>query len=345
MNLKIVFDQPIQESDFKKVMVSGTVEYLEFQGAVIPFSRKNYSFPKNNFILVGQNTPKKARVVVTLNQKFSYKLRFEGKNLYITFLESDSQGYSKKSSNNSENTPDVELKSMDQIRKDPQVYRVVLDPGHGGKDCGTLGVNKVCEKDIVLGVARLAEKHLKSRGYKVFMTRDSDVYIDLKKRTEIANAQNAHIFISIHANSIDKDGDKKRQGVETYFLSTARSERAKEVAEQENKGDVAIMDYFSKLSFLNTLSSHRLISSNKLAIDIQFHILKESRRIYPKVVDGGVREGPFWVLAGALMPSVLIEIGYNSNPIESSRLMEKKYQDAIATGIANGVDAFVAKNF
>ncbi len=177
------------------------------------------------------------------------------------------------------------------------------------------------------------------------MTRKSDSYINLKDRTEFANAKNADLFISIHANSIPKNSPTNPQGVETYFLSTARSERARKVAEQENQDDVKVMDYFSKLSFLNSLNSQRLITSNKLAIDIQFGILSQLRRTYKHVVDGGVREGPFWVLAGALMPSVLIEIGYNSNPAESKRIQNKAYQQNLAKGIANGIDSFVSKNF
>ena len=225
-----------------------------------------------------------------------------------------------------------------------RAYRIVIDPGHGGKDCGAMGITNICEKTIVLSVGKLLEQELKKRGYVVFMTRSSDVYVDLKKRTDMANAKNADLFVSIHANSVAKTSNKKSEGVETYFLSTARSERARDVAEQENKGDVNTMNYFSKLSFLNALNSHRLIASNKLAIDIQFGILRELKRGYD-IVDGGVREGPFWVLAGALMPSVLIEIGYNSNENEAKRISDKDYQKSLAVGIANGIDGFILKNF
>uniref|UniRef100_UPI001F40C9DB N-acetylmuramoyl-L-alanine amidase family protein n=1 Tax=Helicobacter labacensis TaxID=2316079 RepID=UPI001F40C9DB len=224
-------------------------------------------------------------------------------------------------------------------------FKVVVDAGHGGHDCGARGVNGTCEKWIVLAVAKFLEQELQKRHYIVFMTRKNDSYINLKDRTEFANAKNADLFISIHANSIPKNSPTNPQGVETYFLSTARSERARKVAEQENQDDVKVMDYFSKLSFLNSLNSQRLITSNKLAIDIQFGILSQLRRTYKHVVDGGVREGPFWVLAGALMPSVLIEIGYNSNPAESKRIQNKAYQQNLAKGIANGIDSFVSKNF
>ncbi|MGN8416493.1 N-acetylmuramoyl-L-alanine amidase family protein [Helicobacter pylori] len=222
--------------------------------------------------------------------------------------------------------------------------KIVLDAGHGGKDCGAMSANLVCEKDIVLEVVKFLHKELKTRGYSVLLTRDKDIYIDLVARTELANKKGADLFISVHANSIPKRSTSNAHGIETYFLSTARSERARKVAEQENKDDVNLMDYFSKSLFLNSLNTQRLIVSNKLAIDVQYGMLQSVRKNYPDVVDGGVREGPFWVLAGALMPSILIEIGYNSHAIESKRIQSKPYQKILAKGIADGIDSFFSKN-
>ncbi|MCQ2941231.1 N-acetylmuramoyl-L-alanine amidase [Helicobacter pylori] len=222
--------------------------------------------------------------------------------------------------------------------------KIVLDAGHGGKDCGAMSANLVCEKDIVLEVVKFLHKELKKRGYSVLLTRDKDIYIDLVARTELANKKGADLFISVHANSIPKHSTSNAHGIETYFLSTARSERARKVAEQENKDDVNLMDYFSKSLFLNSLNTQRLIVSNKLAIDVQYGMLQSVRKNYPDVVDGGVREGPFWVLAGALMPSILIEIGYNSHAIESKRIQSKPYQKILAKGIADGIDSFFSKN-
>ncbi|MCQ2859079.1 N-acetylmuramoyl-L-alanine amidase [Helicobacter pylori] len=222
--------------------------------------------------------------------------------------------------------------------------KIVLDAGHGGKDCGAMSANLVCEKDIVLEVVKFLYKELKKRGYSVLLTRDKDIYIDLVGRTELANRKSADLFISVHANSIPKHSTSNAHGIETYFLSTARSERARKVAEQENKDDVNLMDYFSKSLLLNSLNTQRLIISNKLAIDVQYGMLQSVRKNYPDVVDGGVREGPFWVLAGALMPSILIEIGYNSHAIESKRIQSKPYQKILAKGIADGIDSFFSKN-
>ncbi len=222
--------------------------------------------------------------------------------------------------------------------------KIVLDAGHGGKDCGAMSANSVCEKDIVLEVVKFLHKELKKRGYSVLLTRDKDIYINLVARTELANKKSADLFISVHANSIPKRSTSNAHGIETYFLSTARSERARKVAEQENKDNVNLMDYFSKSLLLNSLNTQRLIISNKLAIDVQYGMLQSIRKNYPDVVDGGVREGPFWVLAGALMPSILIEIGYNSHAIESKRIQSKPYQKILAKGIADGIDSFFSKN-
>ncbi|WP_033740781.1 N-acetylmuramoyl-L-alanine amidase family protein [Helicobacter pylori] len=251
----------------------------------------------------------------------------------------------KEAENESKNQVFIAEKNETLIKtKRKKHKKIVLDAGHGGKDCGAMSANLVCEKDIVLEVVKFLHKELKKRGYSVLLTRDKDIYIDLVGRTELANKKSADLFISVHANSIPKHSTSNAHGIETYFLSTARSERARKVAEQENKDDVNLMDYFSKSLLLNSLNTQRLIVSNKLAIDVQYGMLQSIRKNYPDVVDGGVREGPFWVLAGALMPSILIEIGYNSHAIESKRIQSKPYQKILAKGIADGIDSFFSKN-
>ncbi len=251
----------------------------------------------------------------------------------------------KEAENESKNQVFIAEKNDASIKtKRKKHKKIVLDAGHGGKDCGAMSANLVCEKDIVLEVVKFLHKELKKRGYSVLLTRDKDIYIDLVARTELANKKSADLFISVHANSIPKRSTSNAHGIETYFLSTARSERARKVAEQENKDNVNLMDYFSKSLLLNSLNTQRLIVSNKLAIDVQYGMLQSVRKNYPDVVDGGVREGPFWVLAGALMPSILIEIGYNSHAIESKRIQSKPYQKILAKGIADGIDSFFSKN-
>lgn len=320
-NVRITFDRKISPNDLKQKNLSNTQSVLDIN-AVLTIKRKNYLFSSKTRIQISQQNKKIVRVLIQAPKEMNYSLRFSNKNLYIEF---DAPKSSKKFAQTKQR-------------------RVVLDPGHGGKDCGAIGVLKVCEKIVTLKVAKLLETELKKRGYVVYMTRDQDRYLGLQERTNFANNKRADLFISIHANSIPKTSNKEINGVETYFLSTARSERARRVAEKENKDSIEVMNFFSKQTFLNSINTHRLIASNKLAIDIQGGILKKLRANYPKVVDGGVREGPFWVLAGALMPSVLIEIGYMSHPQEGRRITHREYQANLASGIADGVDGYFEKN-
>ncbi len=221
---------------------------------------------------------------------------------------------------------------------------IIIDPGHGGKDTGAIGYKRLREKNAVLKIALKVGKYLKKYGYKVYFTRSRDVFIKLRNRTHYANLKKADIFISIHANAAPKRSQYlSSKGVETYFLSPARSARAKRVSAKENSVDISSMDYYSKQVFLNFLNREKIVSSNKLAIDIQRGILNSVRQKY-RVVDGGVRKAPFWVLVGAQMPAVLIETGYITNPTEAKRLFNPYYEDLLAKGIANGIVSYFEKN-
>lgn len=220
---------------------------------------------------------------------------------------------------------------------------IVIDPGHGGTDPGAVN-GKLQEKTAVLGVAKKLGDILKARGYKVYFTRSTDVFINLRTRTKFANDKMADLFVSIHANAApNATKAKSMHGIETFFLSPARSERSKNAAALENKSDIEEMNYFSQQTFLNVLNREKIIASNKLGIDIQKEILASARKVYA-ASDGSVREAPFWVLVGALMPAVLVEIGYITHPVEGEKLFNEAYQKALANGIANGIDGYFAKN-
>ena len=220
---------------------------------------------------------------------------------------------------------------------------IVIDPGHGGTDPGAVN-GSLKEKTAVLGVAKKLGEILKSRGYKVYFTRSTDVFINLRSRTKFANDKMADLFVSIHANAAPNAAKaKSMHGIETFFLSPARSERSKNAAALENKSDIEEMNYFSQQTFLNVLNREKIIASNKLGIDIQKEILASARKVYA-ASDGSVREAPFWVLVGALMPAVLVEIGYITHPVEGEKLFNEAYQKALANGIANGIDGYFAKN-
>lgn len=222
-------------------------------------------------------------------------------------------------------------------------YTIVVDAGHGGHDSGAVGAKKYYEKTVVLQIAKRVEKHLKKKRFKVKMTRSSDRFVKLKNRTRFANRHKADIFVSIHANAIaNKKRFGKVYGVETYFLQTTRSARSKRIAALENSVVLDKNDFLSKNVILEAvLSGPKIELSHKLAIDIQTRILTDVRRKYKGVKDNGVRSAPFWVLVGAQMPSVLVEVGYITNPIERRRIFTPDYQNRIAKGIAEGISNYL----
>lgn len=221
---------------------------------------------------------------------------------------------------------------------------IVIDPGHGGKDPGAVGYKRYREKVVVFKIAKHLKNVLKKRGYKVYMTRDKDTFIKLDKRTAYANKKEADIFISIHANAVDKKNAKHVKGIECYFLSPSRSNRAEKVAAKENSADMTSMDRYAKKSFLKFLNHAKTIASHKLAIDLQRGMLGSLNKHFKGVKDGGVREGPFWVLVGAQMPAVLVEVGFISHPTEAKRLVNDNYRKRMATGLADGIERYFANN-
>lgn len=325
------FNQTIEKKDFKSFVLENKegLRYVYDIPAVLMDKAKLLKFEGGISLRIAQNSPIKVRLVIQSPKKLTISLNTSQKQAHFSFLKTISI-----SSLFENNTQQETLQKNNKI--------IVIDPGHGGKDCGAIGVNKTCEKTIVLNIGKYLRDVLQARGYKVYMTRSSDKFIKLRERTSFANDKEADLFISIHANAI-VDNKDSLEGVESYFLSTARSEKAKNVAALENKDDIETMNYFSKQSFLNTLNTQRIIASNRLAIDIQYGMLQSLRKNY-KIVDGGVREGPFWVLVGALMPSVLLEVGYITHPTEGKRLAQTKFQKNIAKGIADGIDNYFIRN-
>jgi len=215
--------------------------------------------------------------------------------------------------------------------------RIVVDPGHGGKDPGAIGPNGLQEKDVVLTVAkRLAERLKKELKCEVVLTRDKDVFIPLRERTAIANRLNADLFISVHANASVKPG---LRGLETYYLNFSKNEMAASVAARENGTSLAEVGELELILF--DLMAHAKINESSLLADkVQKGMVSSLGRRYKQVRDNGVRQGPFHVLLGANMPSILVEIGFISNPQEESWLQAGKYQDGVVEGIIAGVKNF-----
>ncbi|MDF1875606.1 N-acetylmuramoyl-L-alanine amidase, partial [Sulfurimonas sp. SAG-AH-194-I05] len=282
-------------------------------------------------IKLAQFKPNTLRLVIENTRKIDLKFFHKEEKIVISFNRNTSPSMQQRKNNKEEKkyTPPVRL-DRNKI--------IVLDAGHGGKDPGAIGYKKYREKIIVMSITHKLRKILKSRGYKVFMTRDRDTFVKLSNRTKYANKRSADIFISIHANAVAKENAHKVHGVECYFLSKSKSKRAKNVAAKENSADLSDMNYYGKESFLNTLNSHNIVASNKLAIDLQRGMLGSLKKKFKDVHDGGVREGPFWVLVGAIMPSVLVEVGFITHPQEARNLVNVRYQQRLAQGLADGVE-------
>ncbi|QYH02769.1 N-acetylmuramoyl-L-alanine amidase [Campylobacter lari] len=332
INLKLNNDIDIEDIKINSFKDGKTYRSIVSFEAILEGDRKKIDINKNQSITIVQFNKTTVRVVLNSTSDFKTNLDLDDEELFI--------GFEKKAKKTPTKTTSKMAKTT--IKKSGKI--IVIDPGHGGKDPGTLGDKGVREKDVVLSVALKLGNELKKRGYRIYYTRSTDKFINLRDRTSMANEKMADLFISIHANAApNKQRAKTLQGIETFFLSPARSERSKKAAELENQSDFEEMNYFSKQTFLNFLNREKIVASNKLAIDVQKKILSNVRKKY-KVVDGGVREAPFWVLVGAQMPAILIETGYISHPSERNRLTNKNFQELLAIGIANGIESYFYKN-
>ena len=218
------------------------------------------------------------------------------------------------------------------------VKRIVIDPGHGGKDPGSYINGQIVEKDITLALAQIVERKVEEKfDIDVILTRDKDAFIPLEKRTAFANINKADLFISLHINAHKQP---EVHGFETYFLNMATDERAVLVAARENAtSEKSISDL---QSILNDLMLNTKISeSSKLAHHVQRGVLGQVKKKYEDVRDLGVKQAPFYVLIGAEMPAILVETGFMTNPVERKRLQNQKYLETLADGIVAGVERYM----
>ncbi len=219
---------------------------------------------------------------------------------------------------------------------------IVIDAGHGGHDSGAYSGGKK-EKDLVLKITKKLYKELRSEGYRVHLTRNTDRFLKLGQRTRIADHKDAKVFISIHANAIaNKSRYNVVEGVETYFLQKTRDARSQRIAARENASVLQGTDKLSRDVIIDAvLNGPKIIHSHKLAIDVQNGMMRNLNSKYSGVKNGGVKPGPFYILVGASRPSILIEVGYLTNPKERARLHTSGYQDKIVEGIAAGVGRYL----
>ncbi|GEJ55891.1 N-acetylmuramoyl-L-alanine amidase family protein [Anaeromyxobacter diazotrophicus] len=220
-------------------------------------------------------------------------------------------------------------------------FVVVVDPGHGGEKDGAVGPSGLREKDLTLQIARRVAARLAAQGGRAVLTRDADRAVPLAARAALANARQADLFVSIHLNAMPGPARGRAHGVETYFLSADASDAsATAVAARENADRLAgepepdprdpVSGILQDLADKDALSE-----SSRLAYAVHERLVHGLG-----AEDRGVKQAPFYVLAGARMPAVLLEVGFVSNAAEARRLATPAYQDQVARAIAEGVAAW-----
>ena len=218
-----------------------------------------------------------------------------------------------------------------------KVGRIVLDPGHGGHDTGTVGPGGLREKDLVLDVAqRLGQLIQERMGSEVIFTRSDDTFVPLERRTEIANEAKADLFLSIHANSSPL---RSAEGVETYYLNFTTSRSALDVASRENSGSQ--MSVYELQGLLEKIAlKDKVEESREFATRVQNALYTLSARTETRARDRGVKKAPFVVLIGASMPSVLAEIGFVSNAHDENVMRHEDYRQRVAEALYKGISSY-----
>jgi N-acetylmuramoyl-L-alanine amidase len=223
-------------------------------------------------------------------------------------------------------------------------FVAVVDPGHGGDQAGAYSPQRVPEKRVVMEIARRVAEALRKQGGRVILTRTGDVTVPLGNRSDVANLERADVFISIHLNSMPTRAKRARtHGIETFFLSAdATDASAGAVAARENAdrlagepggdGADAVAGILTDLEYTASLTE-----SSRLAYAVHDKLVRATG-----AEDHGVKQAPFYVLAGAKMPSVLLELGFLSHAEESRRLRSPAYQETLARAVADGVKAWRA---
>ena len=337
----------------------GTTKYVyDIHGGVLLPNRgiSHHTFRTIESFRLGQNSSTVLRVVIKSKERALDKHQFQGNTLAIPLIYGNKSTFVGTAIPTNDSSLKSEVKTPNQIDFKPSIpavvvqstnrtkrYIVVIDAGHGGKDTGALCCGDKKEKQVVLSVALKLQRRLERKGYKVYMTRSTDSFVKLPKRTEFANKKRADIFVSIHANAApSKDVQNIFKGLEVYYLSPAKTDRAKKAAEKENAVMFKGKDFYTKNAYLSLISETKIVESHKLGLDVSYKMLSNVRTSFGYVEDGGVKPANFWVLVGAQMPAILVETGYITHPEEGENLMNGRYKNLLAKGIAEGIDRYLS---
>ncbi len=219
-----------------------------------------------------------------------------------------------------------------------KVQTIMIDPGHGGRDPGAIS-HGVREKDVALRMSRILGRKLEAKGFDVLYTRTEDVFVPLEERTAMANSKKADLFISVHANA---HRNPNVRGFEVYYLNFAQTEDAKRVAAREN---AVSTQKISDLQYILTdlMLSSKINESRDLAQKVHTTTISHGRQRFSALGDNGVRQAPFYVLMGAQMPSILLELGYLTNEKDRQLLQSEDFLVHMANGLTHGILAYKDK--
>ncbi len=280
------------------------------------------------------------RIVLDINKlkKYTAFMLEDPNRLVIDVYSSDADDFSKVKK-------ESKVAKSEISRKFNNIKTVVIDPGHGGKDPGAVGPRGLKEKDITLQVGKKLGRLLKkNHNMNVIYTRKKDKFVSLNQRTHVANSKKSDLFISIHVNASEKRNTK---GIETYFLNWTNNREAMRVAARENRISIKKMRKIQNDTqfILHDLErKHKNEESMRLAHSVQNSMVNTLKKDYTKIQDLGVKYAMFYVLVGAEMPSILVEVSFISNRVEEKRLASDAYKNKIAEAIAQGINSYISQS-
>ena len=304
--------------DNKKIKISNQITFIEIEDNLFQLATKvvnqnnNYYMPTESFFGIIQSLSSSSAIKHT-NDEIRFTSISEDKKTVKT----------------------VDLRSE---KEKWEFKTIVIDAGHGGKDPGAVGYRGTKEKDIALDVAKRLEKKLsKNMNVKIIMTRDEDVFLRLSERTKIANESNGNLFISIHTNAAE---DRRASGFETFLIGPNKNEAAVRVAARENA--VLELEGTTGKKLTNEDLIQATIAQSAFASKSEQFASMVQKEIKKRVQsrDRGVKQAGFYVLMGASMPNVLVELGFISNPSEEKKLRSPQYRDQLATAIYRAVEQY-----
>ncbi len=329
-------------NNYRFIMLSNNYWYIAVPQYTIHINQTPTPRLSVNDILV-RDIRNETRIYIKMNDKYTYKykpiLSKNGKYLIVRieklFNNTSNKAAKPKTQISHKQTAKTVINLSKPSTKTPVI---VIDPGHGGKDPGAIGIyNK--EKNIVLDIAKRTAYYLKRKGYKVVLTRNKDTYPTLSDRSQLSNRVKANIFVSIHANYSVKDR-KKAKGLEVYFLNTTSDKRAIRLAARENGISIQEVGDINKI-ILSLIQSAKIEKSKTLALDVYYKMLSYGKKIYAGYKGRGVKQAPFYVLVDTRCPSILIETAFINNPKDALYLKNPVFRKYLAIGIAKGIETYI----